>query len=197
MKTNMLIIFAFLMVSYACNSTAQQNHEYVDLGLPSGTLWATCNIGASNSWENGDYFAWGETNPKNEYSEYTYTYRDNPETLPPSQDAATVNWGSDWCMPTQQQCQELSDNCTWTWTTLNGKNGYEVKSENGNSIFLPASGWMWPSLEREGQFGFYRSSSLGEGESVRSLCLGLASGQHRMGYNYRAFGFPVRAVRCK
>ena len=170
---------------------------YVDLGLPSGTLWATCNVGANNPWEYGCYFAWGEIKPKNEYSEHTYTYRDNPETLPPSYDAATQNWGSDWCMPTMQQYQELIDNCTWTWTSLSGKNGYEIKGKNGSSIFLPAAGAKRPTLEFEGQGGYYWSSSLIVHETDYAWYLRFGSDDRRTHSNYRNYGFPVRAVRSR
>ena len=151
---------------------------YVDLGLPSGTLWATCNVGANNPWEYGCYFAWGEIKPKNgAYSDTTYTYYDNPETLPPSHDAATQNWGSDWCMPTIQQLKELIDKCTWTWTSLSGKNGYEIMGKNGNSIFLPAAGRIYFSLKRDGGvLGFYWSSSLWENNSDGAWYLNINMG---------------------
>jgi hypothetical protein len=137
------------------SSTSIGGHEYVDLGLPSGTLWATCNIGANSPEEYGDYFAWGETSPKSNYKWSTLKYCeddngdtyskyntdskygnvDNKTTLERSDDAATANWGNDWCMPTLAQFQELYDKCTWTWTKKNGKKGYEVKGSNGNTIF--------------------------------------------------------------
>ena len=137
----------------------EDGHQYVDLGLPSGTLWATTNVGAANPWDYGDYFAWGETTPKSDYSwstlkycedntgdkfskynTYSYGEIDNQTELEKNDDAATANWGSNWCMPTYDQIEELKDICTWTWTSRNGKNGYEVKGPNGNSIFLPAAG---------------------------------------------------------
>ena len=173
---------------------------YVDLGLPSGTLWATCNVGANNPWEYGCYFAWGEIKPKNEYSEHTYTYCDNPETLPPSYDAATQNWGSDWCMPTMQQYQELIDNCTWTWTSLSGKNGYEIMGENGNSIFLPAAAaFSYKMYECDGQCGYYWSSSLYGSDYGSDYARGLFfDSDRRETHRYaRDVGFPVRPVRCK
>ena len=115
-----------------------RNHEYVDLGLPSGTMWATCNVGASSPEDCGDLFAWGEVHPKEIYHDSTYTYSANPNTLPSNRDAATANWGSRWRMPTDEDFVELLSNCAWRWTTINEVNGYIVTGFNGNSIFLPA-----------------------------------------------------------
>jgi len=141
---------------------------YVDLGLPSGTLWATCNIGANAPEDYGDYFAWGEIETKSyydvknyKYYKYKYDYEynfdiitkycDDPDngyngytdsrtTLERSDDVAYQKWGSDWCMPTQAQFHELIDKCEWTWVSLNGKKGFKVEGTNGNTIFLPAAG---------------------------------------------------------
>ena len=125
--------------------------ESVDLGLPSGTRWASCNIGASSPEEYGDYFAWGETTVKGDYSWQTYqwcngTYEsmstDCVDSIELNQqyDAALAKWGEQWRMPTMADFKELTTECTWTWTTQNGVKGYEVKGTNGNSIFLPAAG---------------------------------------------------------
>ncbi|MBR5638156.1 MAG: hypothetical protein IKW83_00190 [Muribaculaceae bacterium] len=141
-------------------------HEYVDLGLPSGTLWATTNIGATNPEDYGDYFAWGETEPKESYdwttykwckgSDYALTkyctqtnygyngFYDGKSELDPEDDAATANWGPNWCMPSLDQIQELIDNCTSVWTTRNGVNGRLFTSNvNGAQLFLPAVGYRW------------------------------------------------------
>lgn len=138
--------------------------EAVDLGLPSGTLWATCNVGAYTPEQYGDYFAWGETEPKEEYNWGTYkwcmgTYNtltkystlssygyngftDGLTELLPEDDAATANWGEDWQMPSIDQMFELLQNTTTVWTTLNCVNGLLCTASNGNSIFLPAAGLM-------------------------------------------------------
>ena len=127
-------------------------HEYVDLGLPSGTLWATCNIGTSAPEGFGYHFAWGETKPKEIYNDGKYKWLngngytkysegiDNKTKLDPIDDAAYVNWGPKWRMPTKEQQQELIDNCTWTWTARNNVNGMLVTGPNGNKMFLPAAG---------------------------------------------------------
>ena len=148
----------------------EKEHEYVDLGLPSGTLWATCNVGANSPEEYGDYFAWGETEPKSNYSWSTYKwckgsentftkycphydygyngYFDDLSELLPEDDAATVNWGGEWQTPEYKQYEELfnTDYTTMEWTAKTGKDGSEnygmliTSKINGNSIFLPAGG---------------------------------------------------------
>ena len=120
------------------NNGVYRNHEYVDLGLPSGTMWATCNVGASSPEDCGNYYAWGETRPKEIYNDSTYSFEGNQSPLPSYRDAATANWGAGWRMPTDDDFVELMSNCAWRWTTINGVNGYIVRGFNGNSIFLPA-----------------------------------------------------------
>ena len=121
----------------------------VDLGL--SVYWCSCNVGAEAPEEYGDYFAWGETKPKNEYTQNNYSYyNSNTATYTnigddisgTEYDAATMNLGSDWRMPTMDEFQELLDKCTWEWAQINGMNGYKVTAENGNSIFIPAAGFQ-------------------------------------------------------
>ena len=153
--------------SFTTNKSTSSNtdYQYVDLGL--SVKWATCNVGASKPEECGDYFAWGETKPKSSYISSNYTYTSNPSTLPMSNDAARVNWGGSWRMPTKAEQDELRTNCTWTWTTQNGVKGYKVTSKsNSNSIFLPAAGDFYgTSLYDEGSKGYYWSSSLYDNSS--------------------------------
>ena len=189
-------------------------HEWVDLGL--SVKWATSNVGAGSPEGYGSYFAWGETSQKSEYtwsnlkycndnsgdifSKYVtkskYGPVDNRTTLELSDDAARANWGGSWRMPTEAEFQELIDNCTWTWTTLNGKNGYKVTSKkNGNSVFLPAAGWRYDaSLGNAGSDGFYWSSSLSEGSSFFARSLYFNSGYHYTSYYDRRYGQSVRPV---
>ena len=195
-------------------------HEYVDLGLPSGTLWATCNVGANSPEEYGDYFTWGETQPKDDYSWSTHKYCngslftktkycinsdygmfDNKTELEAMDDAATANWGSDWQMPSEEQCVELvySSCTTTTWTTLNGVSGYEITSKsNGNSIFLPAAGYrIGTILFDAGSRGRYWSRSLYTGLSgygYAHLLFFDSSGIHK-GSDSRVHGLSVRPVR--
>ncbi len=148
-------------IEYAEHEEQKEVSEYVDLGLPSGLLWATKNVGANRPEESGYYFAWGETSPKNEYSWATYKYAngsemsltkycntpnygnvDYKETLDPEDDAATVNLGKSWRTPTLLEIQELREYCKWSRTTLNGVSGCKATGPNGNSIFIPSCGVM-------------------------------------------------------
>ncbi|MBO7134868.1 MAG: hypothetical protein J6W06_12025 [Bacteroidales bacterium] len=174
-------------------------HEWIDLGLPSGIKWATCNVGATTSEAYGDYFAWGETSTKSTYTEDNYTYSSNPTTLPSSADAATANWGTGWRMPTQTEMQELIDNCTVTWTTQNGVNGRLFTGPNGNSIFLPAAGCRYDGAlygGGSGSSGFYWSRSLYTDTPIAawSLVIGLGDSSNGMVPNERYEGYTVRAV---
>jgi len=169
-------------------------HDYVDLGLPSGTKWATCNVGASKPEEYGNYYAWGETSTKSEYGESNYTYSDNPTILPPSADAATANWGSGWRMPTSEEMGELYNNCTHEGTTQNGVNGIKFTGPNGNSIFLPAAG-----LRQDGSLDgawecYYWTSS---GDSYFACGLGFWADDYPINFlGLRKLGLSVRPV-CK
>lgn len=134
-------------------------HEWVDLGLPSGTKWATCNIGTSTPSGYGNYYAWGETSTKSSYTEAnSRTYGKNISDFSGNTyyDAAAANWGSGWRMPTYKEFQELKEKCRWTLTTLNGRRGYRVTGPNGKSIFLPMAGGANSSA---GNIGYYYSSS--------------------------------------
>ena len=182
-------------------------HEYVDLGLPSGLLWATCNVGAETPEEYGDYFSWGETTPKGYYSWDNYQYGDGSTitkytgsdgltTLLPEDDAATANWGNDWRMPTKEEFQELYNNTTVTWTQQNGVNGRLFTADNGNSLFLPAGGIRREdSLNLAGYVGDYWSSSLSVDYSNAAYRFYFGSGSYNVGNNYRYTGFTVRSVR--
>ncbi len=189
-------------------------HEYVDLGLTSGTLWATCNVGATNPEDYGDYFAWGETETttKETYNWATYKYgtynydndfstltkynpTDGKTILEPSDDAATANWGGEWRMPTKAEQDELRTECTWTKTILNGVDGYEVKGTNGNSIFFPAAGYQnGTSLNETGLGGYYWSSSLDESSMNAAYALCFYSPSMYPYAFHRCYGRPVRPV---
>ena len=190
-------------------------HEYVDLGLPSGLLWATYNVGANSPEEYGAYFAWGETSPKSIYNWNTYNYcygtphtlikycissdcgyngfTDNLIVLQPMDDAATANWGNNWRMPTKEDWQELLQNASRIWTTKNGVEGSLFTATNGNSLFLPAAGD--PTTPNcVGNYGLYWSSSLLEGSSLCAWSLGFRSDNCGMNDGGRDYGFSVRAV---
>lgn len=162
-------------------------HYFVDLGLPSGTLWATTNVGASVPEEYGEYYAWGETEPKDTYFWSNYKWGtdknlkkynrsaalgvvDNKMELDPEDDAATANWGDEWCTPSVAQYKELFDeaNMTWEIKQQNGVYGYYgVSKKNGNTIFMPSAGskvddqYIW--YEKEGgtaSYGRYHTRDL-------------------------------------
>ena len=188
----------------------------VDLGLPSGTLWADRNVGADSPEDYGDYFAWGETEPKSTYNWSTYKwcsdssksmtkyctdssygyngFTDGKNTLDLSDDAAYVNMGSEWRMPTGLEFQELQNKCTWIWTTLSSVNGYQVTGPNGNSIFLPAAGSYFSSnLDDAGSKGGYLSSLLDD-FSIHTYLIFFGSGYKGSIGGPRNIGRTVRAV---
>ncbi len=196
----------------------ENGHTWVDLGLPSGISWASCNVGATTPEGYGNYYAWGETTTKEDYSWATYKhangsnktltkycnnasygdngFTDNKTVLDPEDDAAHVNWGKGWRMPTDAEWKELRTQCTWTWTTQNGVNGYLVTSKtNSNSIFLPAAGYHYDAnLYRAGGRGDYWSSSLNEGYPNYAWYVLFNSGYVAMDSIYRYYGQSVRPV---
>jgi hypothetical protein len=192
------------------------NPDWVDLGLPSGLLWATRNVGATSPEDYGDYYAWGETTPKSVYVWPTYIYCngyfnqltkycnnsdygyngfiDNLTILQPGDDAATANYGGR--TPTKEEWEELINNTTVTWTTQNGVNGRLFTGTNGNSLFLPAAGFRWDSsLNDAGSYGYYWSSSLGTDLPISAWLFYFHSGGQYVYYSNRFDGHSVRAVR--
>jgi hypothetical protein len=192
-------------------------HKFVDLGLPSGLLWAETNIGAETAADVGNYYAWGETEPQTSNSYFYGSYKygtttdnytkynssDGKTTLDPEDDAAYVNWGDSCRMPTAYEFVELCDsaNCTWTWTSMlasdgSSINGYKVTSvKNGNSIFLPASGsrYEW-GLHGHGSVAGYWSSTLYSIGIGNAYYIAFGSSNHRHEICSRDVGFTVRPV---
>ena len=186
---------SFTTEQSSSTSNTENGHQYVDLGL--SVKWATCNVGTTKPEGYGDYFAWGETRSKSYYNGSSYSYYDNPTTLPLSADAARANWGGQWRMPTIDEFEELRSKCTWTWTTQNGVNGYKVTSNsNGNYIFLPAAGYRdLGSLYGAGDYGYYWSSSAyGPNYSTTALYLYFYSTWKDRKNDYKAAGRSVRPV---
>ncbi len=199
--------------------TGQQNgHTWVNLGLPSGTLWATCNVGANNPEDYGNYYAWGETSPKNTYNWNTYIYCNGDyntltkycnstiygfsnavttvEQLLASDDAASVNWGNGWQTPSCDEMQELVDNCSIAWASQNGVNGYVFTGPSGNSIFLPATGYYTNStIAGAGSFSCgYWANSIYTNSPDRANGLGFYENGCHINRAYRSLGRPIRAV---
>ena len=202
------------------NGGDNSSAEWVDLGLPSGLLWCTHNVGATKPEDYGDYFAWGETATKDMFNWITYRYCtvdgkeslstltkyntstdygtvDSLTTLEPVDDAATVNLGGGARTPTREEWQELINNTTTEWTTLNGVNGRRLTSTtNGNSIFLPAAGYRDGSeFCFVGSVGNYWSSSLNTVDPDFSRTFYFISAyQAVIGGITRCCGLSVRAV---
>lgn len=196
-------------------------HEHVDLGLPSGTLWATCNVGANSPEDFGDYFSWGETAPKPVYDWSCYRYGgfvneryeftkyctdsfygldgfvDNLIFLEPDDDVATANWDDAWRFPTREEWEELLLNTTSFRTTLNGVEGWLFSASNGNSLFLPAAGYWWNGSFNEG-LGLYWSSLINKEFPYRAWGIHFNWDQcHICGSSDRCRGQSVRAVKTE
>lgn len=183
------------------NNNRINGHEYVDLGL--SVKWATCNVGASQPYEYGDYYAWGETTAKNNYTmDNSKTRGKNMGDISgnPNYDAATANWGSGWRTPTYSEMKELDKKCTWIWTTENDINGYKVTGPNGNSIFLPAAGELYGQSNTNDcdiDFGYYWTSTPENGfDNCISNYLKIVSSFYEVGwYNRgRESGFSIRPI---
>ena len=171
----------------------------IDLGLPSGTKWACCNVDATTPEGYGGYYAWGETSEKSYYDWGTYKWCngsydnftkyctdpkcgnvDGKTVLDLSDDVAHVRMGGSWRMPNIEQMNELIDNCTRTWTSQNGVNGILVTGKNGGQIFLPAAGYrFYDGLDDAGLYGYYWSSSLSQY---------FDDGAYGLGFYYRSWG---------
>ena len=194
-------------------------YDYVDLGLPSGTLWATMNVGASKPSDSGLYFQWGDTQgytadqvgtgegqkkfaeDESDYKWGVYPnftkYTTKGATLELEDDAAHVNMGGDWHMPTPTQISELLDNTTNAWTTQDGVNGrlFTSKKDGSKSIFIPAAGGAWDgSVQGSGDGGYVWSSMLHTGLVYGGLYLYFVSGNVYLLSIYRCLGLSVRGV---
>lgn len=186
----------------------------IDLGLPSGTKWACCNVGASSPEGYGGYYAWGETSEKSVYNEETYLYLTGQDTdgdgwidknrdlidigsdiAGSSYDVAHVRWGGSWIMPSHDRQMELMNNCAREWTTVNGVNGILVTGPSGGQIFLPAAGHRWRGgLRNAGSSGQYWSSTQHPGYIDHAYGLYFSSWDCYWDFSYRCSGWSVRAV---
>ncbi len=197
------------------DTTTINGHRFVDLQLPSGLLWAETNVGANAITDYGAYYAWGETETKDNCSQATYRYgtsfdkmtkyneNDGKVLLDSIDDAASVNWGAGCRMPTSEEFHELADtvNCTWTWVkkivALNDTvSGYEVKSvRNGKTIFLPAAGVRnEKEIVMRGEDAVYWTSSIGNDVKGNATCLSFYFANYSWYNNARYIGASIRAV---
>ena len=171
-------------------------HQYVDLGLPSGTKWATMNVGASSETDYGNYYQYGKGAAQYAATSGDSNYSGTEDPLDSSVDTAVQVWGGSWHMPTREQMQELTANTTYEWTTINGVNGGKFTATNGNYVFFPAAGYRRSSdLRSAGSNGDYRSSSLYEGVPYSACGLYFDSGYPYWSNGSRDGGQSVRPVR--
>ena len=185
----LLLIGAMLCALCSCGSSSSkkaltgthEGQEWVDLGLPSGLKWATCNLGAENPEDFGVHYVWKGCQSLycscRQYGGYSSYLGSQIRSSIGTDDTATSEWGGNWRMPTKEECQELLDNCTWEWTTQNETMGYKVTGPNGQSIFLPAAGThgysYGCSVERNMETGRYWSSSPAERAMEGACAYGL------------------------
>lgn len=226
MKVTALLVMVGLLFSTGLK--AQENsgsedvyieHDFVDLGLPSGTLWAKCNVGSDTPEGFGDYFSWGETESKTKYTlmNYKYYHRggvnqltkycnstdygykrfiDNLIVLEDDDDVATVVWGKDWRIPTKEEWNELCQNTINVWTTQNDVNGWLFTADNGNSIFLPAAGCCEASDVLDvSNYGYYWSKTLSTESPWGAWYFYFSLNGNNIYYYRRHLGQSVRPVR--
>ena len=200
------------MPTIICNDELPDCMDAVDLGL--SVKWANRNVGAGTPEDYGDYFAWGEVVPKEIYNWSTYLHCDGTEVtitkyntsssygtvdnkteLKAEDDAASVNWGGAWRMPTDEEMTELRENCIWIWTSQNEVNGYKITGPNGNSIFLPAGGcYNENKFLLAGTLGDYWCSSLYEENPNSAYNLDFASNRVEKDTDPRNYGRTIRPV---
>lgn len=203
-------LFACSLTLFAANPDKVINgHKFIDLGLPSGLLWAETNVGASDAIEAGEYYAWGEIQPKHDYSWRTYAFKKtNPygsDVLKAQDDVATVKWGPGCRIPTDAEFRELCKFCKWKWQT-SGTVGYVVTGPNGKSIFLPAAGHRDNDNDHERQtpinFGFngsYWTSTryTAPDYANNAHCFDFGDASLRPDHTFRYLGFSIRPVAEK
>ncbi len=201
------------------HSGSLNNHDYVDLGLPSGLMWATCNVGAETPEAYGAYFAWGETETKDYFDWKSYRYGnflgdryelykycsdsaysldgfvDELTLLESTDDAALACWGTGWRTPTIEEWDEMFQHTSYEFTSQNGVDGWCFTASNGNSLFLPDAGYWWDGSFNHGGLGLYWSSSLNTLFPCRSWSFHFNAYQcHLCGSSDRNRGQSVRPV---
>lgn len=200
--------FSFQMTKAKVTTGTINGHEWVDLGLPSGTKWATCNIGATKPEEYGKYYAWAEIETKSRYSwnnckdcldntgDTWKKYKENGlQKISSGDDVAYQTWGQKWRLPTMDEASELYKNCKVTEETVNGINGIRITGPNSNSIFLPYSGFKGEDkILNVGKEGYYWTNELFSEYPYHAWCME-AFGEHlNLNYKERAKGLTIRPV---
>ena len=207
MKKLYFVLFAILTaLSMNAQSCPDNNHPHmIDLGLPSGTKWACCNVGTSTPEGYGGYYAWGETEEKEVYDWESYIYCDGTEETchdigadiaGTDYDVAHVKWGDPWVMPTKDQFWELLTRTTFSWVKQNGVDGAKFTGYNGQSIFMPAAGIKWfGDLDNANVNGEYLASTLAINTEPSNVCgLGFNFGGRFTQEGLRCIGRSVRPV---
>ena len=188
-----------MVLGFASCEKENSGYEYVDLGLPSGTKWATCNVGATAPHEYGNYYAWGEVSTKSDYAIENYILDDvsmSDITGDATYDAARANLGGLWRMPTKIEMEELVNSCTWTSVEQNGVYGMQGIGPNGNCIFFPAAGdYDGISADSIGAYGHYWTSTPDENSNIYSCSfLFYSSEDYIILWDYRTRGRSIRPV---
>lgn len=210
---HILISITMMGTAFVANgqSCPDNNHPHaIDLGLPSGTKWACCNVGAATPEDSGDYYAWGETEKKEIYDWTTYVHCDGSmetchdlgsDIAGTEYDVAHVQWGASWVMPSQDQFKELCNNCSYTWTIMNGVSGNLFTGPSGSTIFLPEADFWRRHDEPDEETdelpsaGYYWASMQRVSNSSHASSLLFSSGHtYWDSYNYRCLGLTVRPV---
>ena len=186
-------------------SDSINGYQFVDLGLPSGTLWAACNVGATKPEGTGGYYAWGELETKSRYGWSTYKWYTSDgrpikylvgsiNSLQKEDDVANMRMSEPWEMPTFSDFKELRKYCTWIWSDINGVAGFTVIAENGNSIFFPAVGYYSGKYKKEYYKTPYWTSTLNGGDSSKAYTLYFSHRGARVSSQERSLGLNIRAV---
>lgn len=205
-----LSVFVILCFASCSNNTVCQDESHphlVDLGLPNGTMWACCNVGANSPEDIGGYYAWGETSVKSIYDENHYQHNEVSNRLPQRMgniagskyDVASVRMGASWAIPTTEQWHELINYCKWEWVKYKGHHGWRITGPNGNRIFLPAGGMKGgESCYSKDEHGYYLTSEYNLSDNgpyqffTNGGCRDIGTTN-----SYRAYGYNVRAVGKK
>ena len=181
-------------VHYNPSTPPTPSHDYVDLGLPSGTKWATMNVGASNVSDYGNYYQYGKGVDTYQATSGQSDYEGSENPLATSADTAAQAWGGDWHMPTKTQFEELTANTTYTWTTINGINGGKFTAQNGNYVFFPAAGSYFDGSQYDvGSYSFYWSSTPFTSSHAYYLYFSV-NGSGSVSEDNRYYGYSVRPV---
>lgn len=191
----MLAITIPLIFYFACSPNKDKMNiaeNAVDLGLPSGTIWRTCNLGATEQYEQGLLYTWGGVIPINQQP--IPENESHKNIIGTSYDAATTVLGLPWRLPSEIQVAELIGNCKWEWQDEHS--GYLITGPNGNTMFLPAAGCViGDGIKYEKQFGYYWTGESSPANNFAKELL-FGKGQINIESGRKNVGRSIRAVYC-